>query len=255
MSQRTINKIKQMGFEDYVDNIFSKKSKRTNAVLIWFFILGGIMFTGAGLLTLIAPETTWGPLVAIAIGLASFFLAWKWRSKPTDNAIYKEELKKRHGDYKAILKEIDEKFATEAAHWLDAGFIAIDDWLIVLCTMQGAHFVHKSEIAAILGTSSGTLIIWDDGQSFTAYFNNGNYKWDEAFLIAALGNPYLLSNDDLVVNAKGETVTADAILKGKEADKLKLIVAQFLKNKEAGIVAYWAEDFIDPAEDAEEGEA
>ena len=250
MNQRTINKIRQMGFENYIDNKFSKKSKRANAVLIWFFILGGIIFAGLGLLTLIVPETTWGPFVSIAVGLACFFLAWKCRSKPVDNAVYKTELTKRHDDYKAVLKEIDEKFATEEVHWLDAGFIAINDWLIVLCTMQGAHFVHKSEIAAILGTNNGTIIVWDDGQTFTAYFNNGNYKWDEAFLIAAMGNPYLLSNDDLVVNSKGETVTAEVVLKEKESSQL--IVRQFLENKEAGVTAYWADAFIEFEEDDNE---
>jgi hypothetical protein len=97
--------------------------------------------------------------------------------------------------------------------------------------MQGAHFIRKSEIAAIVGTNSGTKIVWDNGMMFTAYFNNGSYSWDESCYMLAADNPFLLSNGDVVTNSKGAVVTIEAVLSEKEFGRL--IAQQFLSNRDS----------------------
>ena len=156
---------------------------------------------------------------------------------------YKHELVKRYGDYRAVLKEIGEKIIAEDAeiHLLDkTGVYAVADWLVVLCKSQGAHFIRKSEIAAIVG-ASGTEIIWDDGDTTGATFNDGAYSWEQAFMILAADNPNLLSNDDLFTLDDGSSARVDEPpSRLKASEWRKLVANQYVKNKQAGIVANWA---------------
>jgi len=244
MNKKAIDKIRNEGLENYLATSFAKKIKRDNAALTWFFIIGGIFFVGGGVLTLFADDTTSGPFIAIAIGAVSFLVAWLCARKPAPKSdAYKEELNKRHGDYKAVLNEIEYKLLTEHVHNLDiGGFYSVSDWLIVLCSMQGVHFIRKVEIAAIIGTGDGTKIIWDNGESFNAYFNKGHYAWEEAFYILAADNPHLLSNGDMVANLAGVAVTLETVMHHEHKASDRLITQQYLNNKAAGIAANWAQD-------------
>jgi len=237
MNKRTISRIQQIGLEGYVDNDFRKKSKRTNRILMWTFFLLGILMVLVGLVA--ATGSVGVGVFLIIVGLGGIFIGWLFKipGKTNPGLDYKEVLTRRHGDYKKVLKEIETQLTVRVFSQLDGGFYATEDWLVILCSQQGTHFLHKSEIAAIIGTNHGTEIVWDDGQSFTAYFNNGEHKWDDAFMILAGNNPYLLSHGDFITTPEGELAPVENPV--KNGDRMKLIAEQFLSNKEAGVVAGW----------------
>ena len=259
MNQKTIDKIRTAGLESYVDNDFRKSSKRTNQFLVWAFLLGGVFLSAIGIGAMATESLGTGVFLTL-LGLGSFFMAWLFKipGKTNPGTDYKDELTKRHGDYKQALKEIETQLTTETVGKIDDGLYATSDWLVVLCSQQGSHFIHKSEIASILGFSGGTEIICDNGQVFNASFNNGDFSWDEAFLILAAGNPFMLSHGDFITTPDGELAPIENDV--KNGDRTKLVVEQFLSNKESGVIAHWYSELMaeieddSPDEDEEENE-
>jgi len=223
MNSKVIEQIKTMGLENYIDNVFAKKAKGANLALFLFFLLGGVF------LGVIGVAGDWG--FGIVLGVISLVIAFLClKKKAPKQGAYKEALAKRYGDTAVVLKEIEDLLANGQVHTLDRdGFAAVAGWLVVMCKMQGVHFIRKTDIAAVFGTNSGTGIVCDDGKEFTCYFNNGDYAWDEAFYLLAAENPFLLSNDDLIINAKGAQVPLEKLLGKKEA--IDLIVKQYRNNK------------------------
>ena len=231
-----LNKIRKMGLEGYVDNTFSKKARRSNIILILFFLLGGV---GLAALGIFATESGGGAffLVLLGIGALIFGIKLCFKGTKVDTSGYKDELTRRHGDYKAVLREIESRIFSEPVHLLDAGFYSVTGWLIVLCSTKGAHFIRKTEIAAIIGTNNGTEIIWDNGKLFIAFFNSGSFSWDQAFYVLAHENPFLLSNGDLVVNAAGIPMVIDNL--AEDTNRPQLIAAQFQENVKIRLTGQW----------------
>ena len=253
MNKKMISMIRDIGLESYIEDVFIKKARRTNLIWSWsFFVLGILLLLGGfygGFVDPVEDFGTTGGVILIGIGAGGLVIGWLLhpsvgKRSPDD---YKQELTKRYGDYRAALKEIGDKIIADDAeiHVLDrSGIYAVADWMVVLCKSQGVHFIRKSEIAAIIG-GSGTDIIWDDGTMTGATFSEGDYSWEQAFLILAVDNPYLLSNDDLFTLDDGSSALVDKgpPLRMKDSEWRKLIADQYVKNKSAGIVANWAKEF------------
>jgi len=99
MNVFVLNKIRKMGLEGYVDNVFSRKAKRSNIYLILFMLLGGL---GLGALGLFATESGGGTALLVLLGMGALVVGILLCFKGTkvDTSSYKDELTRRHGDYK-----------------------------------------------------------------------------------------------------------------------------------------------------------
>ena len=249
-----VNKIKEVGLEEYITNYFPKVARRKNIGEAMNFLLVGIVFIvgslififirqGEHILDVLILEYGWFALIFIIVGLVGLFRAVQFMHIKTDVTSYKDELTKRHGDYKAALKEIESQLSGE----IQGGntTITTEDWLIFLSNALGVYFVRKSEIAGIVRTPNRANVIWDNGKLFVMKTSN----WESLFSVLTndRDNKYVLSNRDLITNAAGNRVAANRLIKSRGLDifsknknSAKLIAKQYHENKQAGITASWA---------------
>ena len=247
-----LDKIKEVGLEEYLSNYFPKKARRKNiedAVTYLLFgialVAGGIIFistrSGEHVLDVLIMEYGSFALIAIICGLAGLFRALQFMRIKTDVTSYKDELTKRHGDYKTVLNEIEAQLDGEIQGGGHAS-VTTEDWFIFLCNLNGIHFIHKSEIAGLVATRKCAILIWDNGKLFKIRTSN----WMSFFNVLTKNNEYVLSNKDLVANAAGMRMPAARLIKNRRLDifnsnknAAQLIAKQYHENKNAGIKASW----------------
>ena len=259
--------IQEMGFEKYIAESFAREIRIVNMLLgAFFLLLGGVLMFFCARWGLTAEINNLDELLGnIYIGLLMFIpgvlsLAYSFyrfrRITQADITSYKERLTQRHGDYRKVLKEIEATLGGDDDVFPEVGscFHVTRDmaWVIVMSFKKGVHFFHKSEIAcmityyrqtgAITRYSPGShtyyaKIIIDSGESFVS----SDYE-DNQFMLMGEGNPFMLSNNDLVENSNGKMVTAINLNNSIKNEKIKneLIAKQYLENKKAGIMALWA---------------
>ena len=153
---------------------------------------------------------------------------------------YKDKLTKRHGDYKKVLKDVESQINTNVYRTECSTYIT-EDWVIILDTRRPVSFTHKSEVAGLIGTTAGTVLVWDDGEFDTdLYFGNNN--WWKVFHMIAEKNPYILTNRDNYINIEGQIVsigTTTNHFARRGADNGRLVAQQFLKNKQENVLPVW----------------
>ena len=246
-----LNKIKEVGIEEYITNYFPKKARRKNIgeavsfLIIWaVFTAGSLIYIftrqGEHILDMLLIEGGIYAVSTLIIGLLGLFHAFKFTRIKTDVTSYKEQLTKRHGDYKAALKEIETQLDGEIQGGRTC--VTTEDWLVFLCNQIGIHFIHKSEIAGLVATRKCAIIIWDNGKLFRIRTSN----WRSLFCVLTKNNEYVLSNKDLVTTAAGNRVTADRLIKNRKLDifnknknSANLIAKQYHENKNAGTKGTW----------------
>ena len=259
LGRRMFRKIREMGLERYIEDVFIKKAR--NSSLIWgiFMYLGGAFGIIAGLYVIFG-DSDMGMLSAIiflalvgggGIVIGSMML---FKSAPRKQDAYKEELAKRYGNYSTPLKEIGEKLLTEPIHVLEVSskIFTVADWLVGFCKTQGAYFIRKSNIAAVIQSDDGTHIYGDDGSYYRAYFSKGLYSWEQAFMILGEDNPYLLTDGEPVVLDDGNIAPLEISPPKGVNNWEALIVKQFNKNKEEGRIADWAVGMLGDSDSHEE---
>ena len=231
---------KEGGLEKYLDGAYSKGTKRTHVFLTLFFVLGSIAMWIAAAFTPEDQESTFLFLVVVALGCTIFAIvlivqAIKAKTKPAPN--WRESLTNRHGNYTQILPKIEEELLAEDTLVTVDGTFITENWLVVLDLVRPVEFIHKTEVACILGVkNTGTFMVWGDGEVVVMEF--GPTVWESVFMEIANGNPYILSNDDLVDMPNGKTLPAVKAYQKK--DGRKLIAEMFRRNKAAEKLPLWS---------------
>jgi len=251
MNKVMMNQIKTMGFEDYIAKVHSKQQAASGLkVLGYAFFVGAVAIAIPFLMSLAGAGEDWpswapmafkiGGAVAILVGLLVYFTIFSPAKRKRNREAYKERLNARHGDYKAVLKDVEAQLEPPITQTQCRSYIT-NDWVIIMDTTRPVSFTNKTEIAGLIGTNSGTVLVWDDGEFDTNMFF-GNNTWGKVFNQIAEKNPYILTNRDYFENNKGQVVsigTTTQHFARKDAENGVYVAKQFAKNKEAGVLPVW----------------
>jgi len=251
MSSAMMKQIKDMGFEQYIAEIHSKYQLKGGLKVLGYALLFGAVAVAASFLIpygdihgeipgwVLTASLITGILIIIG-GILVYFVLYSPSKRKEGLIAYKEKLIQRHGDYRNVLKEIEAQldpsvFKTECSTYITK------DWVIIMDARRPVSFTHKSEIAALIGTTAGTVMVWDDGE-FVPDMYFGNSTWWRVFDLIAEQNPYILTNRDSFENNQGQVVsigTTTTHFAKRSAENGQLVAKQFKKNKEAGVLPVW----------------
>ena len=264
---KTLNKIREVGLEAYIDYYFQKRVLRKNAFIAFLFCLPGsvliiIAMMAMGIIGGFGDDTSViGGILFAVVGLVTIVLTQRTRLQRKKKILasgtgYKEELTRRFGDYRGVLNDIDTKFRSDDNDFRSIydGTLAVADWLVVVCRRHGVHILHMSEIAGMImhqvrgntGYGSSTTlfvnIIGINGEHLqflpsdvSTLINDVCEWWTKDFMRLAKYNPYMLGINDLILNHAGERVPIQT--SHGEPTERELIIRQYLENKRLGIKA------------------
>jgi len=251
MEKEMMDQIKQMGFEQYIAKVHAKYQLMGGLkMLLSAFFFGAVAFLAPMLLMagedgmdlsagLVIGIRVVGALLIIG-GCVAYGILYSPAKRKAGLVAYKEKLTKRHGDYKKILKAVEEQLVP-VIYRTECGTYITEDWLIILDARRPVSFTHKSEVAALIGTNAGTVLVWDDGE-FDPDMYFGNNQWSRVFMMIAEKNPYILTNRDFFENKSRQMVSIGTTTKHfakSGEDNGKLVARQFLKNKQEEKLPVW----------------
>ena len=251
MSNTMMNQIKAMGFEQYIADVHSRYQLMGGLKVLGYALLFGAIAIAASFLLPhgdIGVEIPNGALIALMIvginlilgGIVAYFVFFSPSKRKKGLVAYKEKLIKRHGDYHKVLKEVESQL-DPSVHKTECSTYITEDWVIIMDARRPISFTHKSEIAALIGTSAGTVMVWDDG-AFDPDMYFGNNTWWRVFDLIAQQNPYILTNRDSFENNQGQVVsigTTTTHFARRSAENGKFVAKQFATNKQAGVLPVW----------------
>jgi len=248
---KEMTKITKMGIEQYITKVQSIKAK-----ISW--ILSSIVSGTFGLFLLVwgiaesidifkngwlNSESFWYEIIALLIGggvlfaLAVSFLVLYVFNKNNDE--YKEQLIKRHGNYKDVLRTIESQLASGDVFFTECYAYITKDWLVFLDTrlvrlfkFRPVRFIHKSEITCLVCTKEDAILILDDGEGFDLHSNENS--WNEVFILLEKRNPYMLTNSDIITMPNGVQQTAAETLANGNNNReavVKTMFETYQKNK------------------------
>jgi len=250
MSSAMVKKINEMGFERYIAEVHSRYQFIGGLKVLGYALFFSVALIAASFIFTYSEGgevPSWLPMVLRITGIVfavggvvayfAYFSPFKIKEGLTT---YKEKLTKRHGDYKSILKEVESQLDSTVYRTQCSTYIT-KDWVIILDTRRPVSFTHKTEIAALIGTTSGTVLVWDDGE-FVPDMSFGNSTWWKVFGLISTHNPYILTNRDSFENNQGQVVsigTTTTHFAKRSAENGKYVALQYVKNKKAEVLPVW----------------
>jgi len=251
MEPEMMNQIKQMGFEKYIATVHARFQLLGGLkILFYSFLMSVFIFVAPIIYQLMEEDVVihnalliglrvLSVLILIGAGIV-YFIFYSPAKRKAGLIAYKERLTKRHGDYKKVLNEVEEQlepgvYKTECSTYITK------DWIIIMDARRPVSFTHKTEVAGLIGTTAGTVMVWYDGEyDVDMYF--GNNTWWKVFAMIAEKNPFILTNRDNFINKSGNLVsigTTTTFFAKKGEDNGIYVAKQYASNKEAGILPVW----------------